>query len=147
MKHRSAATRPRLAMASARNAADLSITSGNFYPKRALARSGGRRGTSSRSQAKPPALATLLIRARQHCLAENMTLHGALEVCLRRTLEIRQCRIERVQLVEIAMTADRWTRSAVAGAVPVVHAFARAGRKFRRLHGLGQPGGGRRNVV
>ncbi len=60
-----------------------------------------------------------------------MALHGLFKLCFGRLLEIRQYGIQRIQLVEIPMAADRRTGSAIARALPVVQALFGAGRQRR----------------
>ena len=62
--------------------------------------------------------------------------HRLLELRLGRRAELEQARIQRVELEEVAVTPNRRTRAAVAGALPVVGAFPRAGRQGR--YRLGQ---------
>src|SRR5262249_35028509 len=61
------------------------------------------------------------VRPDQLGLRQHVALHRLLELRLGGGSEIREHRVESVQLVKIPMLSNRRTRPAVAGALPVVH--------------------------
>ena len=67
-----------------------------------------------------------------------MPFHRLLELGLVRLLQLTERGVQRIELEEIAVPSDRRTRPAVAGALPVVGALARACRK--RPAAFGQAG-------
>ena len=73
--------------------------------------------------------------------------HRRQQACLGRVAEVGQQRVEGMELVEVAVPPDRRARSAVAGALPVVAALARARRQLRRRQALGERGAVGRQVV
>ena len=80
-------------------------------------------------------------------LRDHVALHRRLELRLRRRAEVGQHGVERVELVEVAVPADRRAGPAVAGALPVVRALARARRQVLRRTACARPraeGGSRR---
>src|SRR5687767_15574705 len=70
-------------------------------------------------------LSSLLVGPDQLDLPQDMSLHLLLQVGFGRLPQISQSRIERVQLVKVAVSSDRRAGAAVSGALPVVDAFAR----------------------
>src|SRR5262249_59020930 len=80
----------------------------------------------------------LLVRADELALREDVTAHRREELVLGGRREGRQGHVERVELEEVAVAADGPAGPAVAGALPVVLARARAGGQRAAL---GQPGG------
>ncbi len=81
----------------------------------------------------------VLVEAEQYALAEHMAVHRAFQRGLVRCAEIRQHHVQRIQLEEVAMAADRRAGAAVAGALPVVDAVARAARQRCALTPCGRP--------
>src|SRR5207253_1047114 len=83
------------------------------------------KAVSQRSSECGPGLRQLLrsphftIGANQLGLCQYMAAHCAFELGFGRQLQVRQDRIQRVELVKIPMVADRRTRAAVAGFLPV----------------------------
>src|SRR5262245_53534145 len=65
----------------------------------------------------------LLVGANELRGAEDVAGERLFEFRFGWRIEIRQDRVERVEFEEIAVSADRWTRAAVAGAFPVVLSF------------------------
>ena len=62
----------------------------------------------------------LLVGTHQLGLTDHVALHGFFELRLGRLLEVRQHGVQRVEFMEIAVTADRRAWSPVAGPLPVV---------------------------
>src|SRR6185369_9592639 len=92
-------------------------------------------------------LIALLIRPDELGLLEDVALHRLLELRLRGVAEIGQDRVEGIELVEVTVSADGRTRTAVARPLPVVHALLRSGRQRARGDRLGQAGRGGGQVV
>src|SRR5690349_988901 len=80
----------------------------------------------------------MLVRADQLRLLEHVSLHGALQIPLRRLTEVTELGVERVQLEEVPMAADRGTRTGMSALLPIVQSLA-----VSPVDALG----GRRNVV
>src|SRR6185295_2987051 len=91
--------------------------------------------------------ASLLIGADQLGPVEDVPGHRILQPRLGGPAEIGQLAVEGVELEEVAVASDRRTRPAVAGALPVVQAFAGAGRQVRGGDSPRQAGGGNGDVV
>src|SRR6266536_4188657 len=98
--------------------------------------------TSSPRRSSP----LLLVRPHELGLLEHVALHRLEELRLRRVAEVAEDRVERVQLEEVAVAADRRAWAAVADALPVVRALARALRQVLRARALGQIRGAGRHV-
>ena len=79
---------------------------------------------------------SLDIRSDQLRLGDDVPLHRPLEHRLGRETQVGQHAIERVQLGEITMPADRRTRPAVARALPVIDTLKRS--RWQRLYRLRQ---------
>ena len=73
----------------------------------------------------------LLVRADQLGGGEDVALHRLLELRFGRAAEIRQHDVQRVELAEVAVPADRRARSAVADAFQVVEPLLRPGGQRR----------------
>ena len=92
------------------------------------------------SAASCPSRPCRSLRAPQH-----VPLHRLLHIGLLRRAQVAERRIQRVELEEVAVPAHRRAGAAVAGALPVVAALARAGGQ--RAAAFGQRGRAGRQVV
>src|SRR3989344_8004186 len=66
--------------------------------------------------------ALALVAADEFGLREDVAMHGFFELGLGRMVLVGQHRIQRIKFVEITMAADRRTRTAITGALPVIDA-------------------------
>src|SRR5689334_12294124 len=114
----------------------------SFLGSRFSARAAGTRQLDSREQTNSSAL---LICPYQLSLTNNVALHGLFELCLGRLLQVRQHRVQRVELMEVAVTADWRAWASVASTLPVVHAFL--GSHGQCLDVFLQPVTGRRQII
>ena len=71
------------------------------------------------------------VRADEMRFADHVCAHRPFEIGFGGRLQIGEHRVQRVQLVEVTMPANRRARTVVAGAPPIVAAFERAGRQPR----------------
>src|ERR687891_64051 len=67
---------------------------------------------------------TLLVRAHEPALGKDVAFHGLLDPRFRGLAEVAQDRVQRVELVEVAVAPDGRAGPTVAGAAPVVAALA-----------------------
>src|SRR3989344_8792636 len=95
----------------------------------------------------PDGSALALVSADEFGLRENVAVHSFFELCLGRMILVGQHRIQRVKFVEITMTADRRTRTAITGALPVIDAFESSFWQILRGHVFRQNRRARRNVI
>src|SRR5262245_984177 len=76
-----------------------------------------------------PSPALLLVRADELGAREDVALHGLFQPCPGRGAQVAELDVERVQLVKVAVAADRRTGAAVVRALPVVQPCAGPGRR------------------
>src|SRR5690606_17826878 len=91
--------------------------------------------------------ALLLVGAHQRALRKDVTVHRLLQLVLGGRGEGAELGVQRVELEEVAVAADRRARSAPRRLLPVVLAHPRAGRQAGLAGVLGQAGGAGRDVV
>src|SRR5262245_31553779 len=86
------------------------------------------RSVPGAARAASDRLPLLLVGADDDRLREDVSPYRFLQRGLVRTPEIAQHGVERVELVKVAVAPDRRARTAIAGALPIVGAFAHTGR-------------------
>src|SRR5260370_38290953 len=80
-------------------------------------------------------------------MRDDVSLHRVFQCRLVGVAEIGQCRIERIQLEEVAMTTDGRARAAVRRMLPIVSACKRAGRQSSSGNTLSQAVSAWRHVI
>ena len=79
----------------------------------------------------------LLISADQLGVSDNMTVHRLFQIRFGRPIQVGQNRIQRVELVKVAVISDLRAWSAITRTMPVVEPLAGALWKLRRRNTLG----------
>src|SRR5579859_2428348 len=105
----------------------------------------GRSGDASAAPS-PPSVTSLFIRGEELGLGQDVPFHGVLEVGLACVLQ-GEHGVERVQLEEVAVPANRRTRAAVGVLLPIVDTLNGADRHRVRSNPLRQRAGAGRQVV
>src|SRR5262249_41117214 len=90
-------------------------------------------------------LLRFLVGTHQLCLTQNVALHHPFEIGFFRILKVAQHRVQSVELVVVAVAADRRTRATVPGALPIIDSFASTRRKL--LDSFGQACRGCRHII
>src|SRR4051812_10204886 len=89
----------------------------------------------------------LLKSADKLGLADDVALHGLLEILFGGGMEAVQRDVERVKLEEVAVAPDGRARSSVTFLLHVVHSVCRPSWQGAGMHALWQAAEGRRKVV
>src|SRR6266540_1705267 len=68
----------------------------------------------------------LLVRSNKLSLRQDVPSHSLFQLRFRWLSQVRENRVQRIQLVKVAVPTDRWTRTPVTNSFPVVPSFLRA---------------------